>query len=252
MTTSEETRDGFLGGRLTISQPRFGYRAGVDPVLLAAATPAKPNQRVLDIGCGVGTAAFCLGARVSGLQLSGLEVQPAYAALARRNAGTNGIAFEVFEGDLANPPAALNEMSFDHVITNPPYYRRERSTASPHEGRDIALAGSTSLETWIDFATRRLLPKGYLTLIQRADRLADVLRAMDLRVGSIRIRPISARIGRAAELVIVQARKGGRADLVLEAPFIMHDGTHHDSDRDDYTIEARSILRNGAPLEWSS
>ena len=34
------TRDAFLGGRVTLLQPRRGYRAGTDPVLLAASVEA--------------------------------------------------------------------------------------------------------------------------------------------------------------------------------------------------------------------
>ena len=78
----ELTHDGFLGGRLHLWQPRRGYRAGVDPVLLAASVPAQAGQSVLDLGCGAGAAMLCLGVRVPGLDLNGLEVQPDYAALA--------------------------------------------------------------------------------------------------------------------------------------------------------------------------
>ena len=66
------THDAFLGGRLHLWQPRRGYRAGVDPVLLAASVPAKAGQSVLDLGCGAGAAALCLGAREPGLELLGM------------------------------------------------------------------------------------------------------------------------------------------------------------------------------------
>ena len=72
---SETREDAFLGGRLTIRQPVRGYRAGADPVFLAAAVAAKPGERVLELGCGVGTALLCLGARVAGLDLTGVERQ---------------------------------------------------------------------------------------------------------------------------------------------------------------------------------
>ena len=80
-----------------------GSRAATDPVLLAAFVPARPGERVLDLGCGAGTAGLCLAARVPGLELHGLEVQPAYAELARRNAADNRLALTVHEGDCAGP-----------------------------------------------------------------------------------------------------------------------------------------------------
>ncbi|MEF9604914.1 methyltransferase domain-containing protein, partial [Paracoccus sp. PXZ] len=113
---TELREDGFLGDRLRIAQPARGYRAGADAVMLAAACPARAGESVLELGCGAGVAMLCLGARVPGLRLVGLELQPAYADLARRNAAANAIEAELHEGDLARMPAALRGQSFDHVI----------------------------------------------------------------------------------------------------------------------------------------
>lgn len=60
------SHDQFLGGRLMVAQPKTGYRAGVDPVLLAASVPAVRGESVLELGCGVGVASLCLAARVPG------------------------------------------------------------------------------------------------------------------------------------------------------------------------------------------
>ncbi|MCZ8088489.1 MAG: methyltransferase, partial [Rhodobacteraceae bacterium] len=84
--------DKFLMGRLRLLQPVKGYRAATDPVLLAAACPARAGETVLDLGCGAGAAGLCLATRVPGVVLAGLEVQPEYADLARRNADRNGVA----------------------------------------------------------------------------------------------------------------------------------------------------------------
>jgi len=201
------SRDAFLDGQIHVFQPKRGYRAGVDPVLLAAATPARSGQTVLELGCGAGVASLCLHARVAGLSLTGVEVQPFYAALAQRNAVENGADMTVCVADLRDLPQDIRARSFDHVIANPPYYERARSTASEDEGRDIALAGETPLATWVDVAARRLAPKGYLTMIQKADRLPELLCALEGRLGSVRVRAVQPRVGRVAELVLVQARK---------------------------------------------
>ena len=114
--------DAFLGGRLVLRQPARGYRAGADAVMLAAACPAEQGQRVLELGCGAGVALFCLGARVPGLDLTGLERQPALAELARHNAAATGIAARIVAGDLAGMPPGLRAEAFDHVIANPPFF----------------------------------------------------------------------------------------------------------------------------------
>ncbi len=238
--------DKFLCGRLRLLQPIKGYRAATDPVLLAAACPAEPGQSVLDLGCGAGAAALCLGRRVPGLTLAGLELQPAYADLARRNAERNGIPVEVHEGDLGRMPSALRR-DFDHVIANPPYYHAGGSP-SPVTARARAMQVDTPLSAWVAAATRRLRPGGWLTLICGADGLPEVIAALPPKLGSAAVLPLAAREGRAALRVIIQARKGGRAPFRLLAPFVIHAGAAHDGDRESYTPAANAVLRDGADL----
>lgn len=244
----ELTCDGFLGGRLRIWQPRHGYRAAADPVLLAATVPARPGEAVLELGCGAGVASLCLGLRVPGLRLAGIELQPAYAALARRNAAENGIVFDVFEGDLARLPAALRAQDVDHVMANPPFFPAGGGTGARDAGREVAQREATPLAAWIDAGLRRLRPGGRITLIQIAERLPDLLAPLAGRAGDITVLPVAAREGRAAGRVIVQARKGGRGPFRLLAPLVLHAGVCHERDGDDHTDAARAILRDGAPL----
>lgn len=236
-----ETRDAFLGGRVEAFQPQKGFRSGIDAVLLAAAVPANKGEQVLELGCGAGVASLCLKARVP-VGITGLERQAEYVALARRN-GLN-----VLHGDLAHMPEALRGRSFDHVMANPPYHIASQRSAASDVGREGALAEETPLFAWVDAAIRRLKPKGYLTIIQKAERLPDLLSAMDARLGSLRVLPLVPRVGRDAHLVLVQARKGGRAAFVLRAPLILHEGEKHDRDGESYTQIVRAILRDGAPL----
>jgi tRNA1(Val) A37 N6-methylase TrmN6 len=240
------TDDKFLCGRLRLLQPERGYRAATDAVLLAAACPVGPGQSVLDLGCGAGAASLCLGARVPGLRLSGLEVQPEYADLARRNAARNGMEMEVVEGDLAHMPRALRR-DFDHVIANPPWYP-PGGTPSPVAVRARALQVSLPLSLWVQVATRRLAPGGWLTLIAGADSLPDLLGALAPKLGSAAVLPLAPRQGRAALRVILRARKGGRAPFRLLAPFVIHRGDAHDGDRESYTPAANAVLRDGADL----
>ena len=217
-----------------------------------AAPRALGQVRVLDLGCGAGAALLCLGARVPGLALHGVELQPAYARLCRQNAERNGIEAQIWEADISALPGPLRSESFDHVIMNPPYFQRDRGSASPVDHRDTAFGGATPLAVWIDGATRRLKPKGHLMLIQKADRLADVLGALDDRMGSIGVWPIAGRAGRSADRILVRARKGGRAPLQLGAPIVLHSGKSHTQDAEDYCPEIHKILRHAAPLALPS
>ncbi len=242
------TTDAFLGGRLTVRQPKAGYRAGVDPVLLAAAVPARPGEAVLELGCGAGVASLCLGRRVAGVALAGVEVQGDYAALARENAAANGIAMEVVEGDLARMPGTLRARSFDHVIANPPYFRRAAGTPARDARREAAFGEVTPLGVWVDAGMRRLRPGGRFTLIQRAERLPDVLAAFAGRQAALALLPMIPRAGREATLVILAAVKGGRAPFRLLAPLVLHEGATHLRDGEDHAAPVRAVLRDGASL----
>lgn len=246
----ELTRNAFLGGAIEALQPTKGYRAGVDAVLLAAAVPAVNGQSVLELGCGAGVASLCLARRVPNLRMTGVELQPDYVDLAHRNAAGNGIGMEVFAGDLRSLPKPVRARGFDHVLANPPYFQRSKGTAARDIGRDIALAGETPLADWVSAAAKRLKPKGYATFIQDIRRLPELLAEVSGRLGSVEILPLSARQSRAPHLVILRARKGGRADFKLHYPRVMHEGDHHDEDRESYSAEFSDILREAAPLTF--
>jgi tRNA1Val (adenine37-N6)-methyltransferase len=244
------TRDAVLGGRLMLWQPRKGFRFGIDAVLLAAAVPARSGQRVLELGCGVGTAVFCLGARVQGLALTGVERQPDYAALAMRNADDNGVAARILTADLMTLPPPVRAEAFDHILMNPPYFDRTRSLDAADAGRNAARGGDTALTDWVTVAARRLAPRGTLTIIQRATRLPEILTACDGRLGSLTVLPLSARSGRAPEHIILRAVKDGQAPFRLLAPLVLHDGAAHESDAESYTAPIRAVLREGTALPW--
>jgi tRNA1Val (adenine37-N6)-methyltransferase len=241
------TLDALLGGRIRLWQPRAGYRAATDPVLLAAFTPARPGERVLELGLGAGAAALCLARRVPGLDLHGLELQPAYAELARRNAAENGLPLEVHEGDLRRMPPALRRLGFDHVLANPPFHPASASPA-PDPGRDLAHREAAPLAAWIDAGLRRLRPGGRLALIHRAARLDAILAALAGRAGGVEVLPVAPRADQPASRVLVRARKGSKAPLTLCFPLTFHRGSAHEADGESYTPEAQRLLRDMGEL----
>lgn len=240
----DTTLDAFLGGRLRIMQPRIGYRAATDPVLLAAACPAIAGEQVLDVGAGVGTAAFCLGARVPGLRLIGVEAQPDYAALSERNAALNQAPdWTAHVGDIAAPSKAIKALTVDHVITNPPFFAEQEVAALPIAAKDRAHREAAALAEWVDFCLRRLRPRGRLTMIHRSERLPELLAALTGRAGSITLHPLWPRPGAAAKRFLLSAVKEGKGPLRLTAGTVLHGPSG-----DHFTDAAEAILRGGAAL----
>lgn len=244
------SENAFLGGRLRILQPLKGYRAGVDPVLLAASIPAVRGQSVLELGCGSGVASLCLGARVANLDLNAIELQADYADLARRNSVLNGIDLKVETGDLLHLPDKIRMRQFDHVIANPPYFLRSKGSIAKDAGREVAMGEATPLADWIKIAAKRCAPKGYVSMIQRAERLGDMVAEFSQVLGGITVQPFVPRRGRRAQLVIVRGCVGGRGDFSLMDAIKMHRGRTHVKDAENYTKSIRSVLRDQAAINF--
>jgi tRNA1(Val) A37 N6-methylase TrmN6 len=242
--------DTVLGGRVKLQQPRAGYRAAIDPILLAAAVPAKAGESILDVGCGVGTAGLCVAKRmelngVGDFEIIGVDAQPLLINLANDNVTINlyGDKVRFTLGDIAHDLPDAGAERFDHVLTNPPYLPADAADASPDPIKAAANIETTvNLERWLQFCLKVLKPKGYLTMIHRADRIDEILFHLSGKTGDIVICPLWPKAGESAKRIIVQARKGSKTGSTLLPGLILHraDGS--------YTAEADEILQKAAPL----
>lgn len=253
LASDDLTDDAFLGGSVSILQPRRGYRAGVDAVLLAASVPlsAGDGGRVLDVGAGVGTVGLSLARRATSARVVLLEKDPALADLARRNSIRNGLSDRVgvVEADVLAPAAALAGLgvgaeTFDHVLANPPFHQEGRGTAAadPTKARAHAMAEG-GLDAWLRTIARVTAPGGTATLVHKAEALEQLLAAMDGRLGAIKVLPIHPRAGAVAHRVIVRGTKGSRAPLTLLAGLILH------GEGSAFTPAAEAVLRHGQALD---
>lgn len=246
------TEDAVLGGWVVLRQPAKGYRAAIDPVLLAAAVPAREGEWVLDVGAGVGAAALCLARRVPGCRVKGLEIQRELVHLATENIVLNGFAgrVDIMLGNLVKPPPKLVPGGYHHVMANPPYLEPAANDVSPDPRRRMAtIEGAGGLAAWVDHCLTMARPGGTLTLIQRADRLDSLLPLLSRRAGDIAVFPLwsfdpfDPSLARPASRVIVRAKVGSHAPLKLFGGMVLHrpDGA--------YSEAAEAVLRHGAPIK---
>ena len=247
------TDDHVLGGKLLLRQPASGHRAGHDAILLAAATSARSGQRVMDFGAGVGTAGLAVAKRVEGLSLALIEVNPDFADLARHNAEANGLAAEVITLDLAAnaetfAAAGLPPDSADAILMNPPFNDPARHRASPDKTRQIAhVATEETMATWIHAARRVLKSNGVLTMIWRADGIADVLMALDRGFGSLALMPVHGDASAPAIRILVRAVKGGRAPAAIHPGIALRDAKGAPDAHIQQILEGRAVLPWASP-----
>jgi tRNA1(Val) A37 N6-methylase TrmN6 len=245
--------DMVLGGRLRLRQPRRGHRVGHDAVLLAAFCPARAGDRIIELGAGVGAAGLALAARVPGTAVTLIELDPQLAALAAENARLNGlvervraIALDALAGPRAFAAAGIAPQSATRVLMNPPFNDPARLRTSPDARRAQAHAASRdTLAAWIRTAARLLRPRGTLTLIFRADGLADLLSWLGTAFGAVTVQPVHPRADRPAVRVLLRATLASRGPLVLLPGLILADAAGHP------TPEAEAVLRAGAALPWA-
>ena len=240
------TKDSFLGGGIKIWQPKKGYRAGIDPILLAASVNVSEGQKVLDLGCGVGTASFAIGYRVKNVELYGIEIQKVFVDLANLNSEENGIELKLECSNISNLSSNINSKSFDHVIANPPYFDRKTSVRSENVSKEKSFGDTCSISEWLKVAAKRVTPKGFVHFIIRSDRLPEVFSNMPNSLGSLVITPIFSRKNENAKLSILHAKKNGRAGFIISPPIILHP-LKSDS-REKYVPKVDQVLRNGASL----
>jgi len=241
------TTDGMLGGRLRIAQQQVGYRAGADAALLAAACAAAPGARLIEVGCGVGAALLAAAARQPKVRFMGIEIDPVAVELGRANIATNDMAdrVNIVQGDVAAPFSRLGQPAFDGALANPPFFDDPGALRGPSPAKVRAWISPEGLAVWITFMTRAVREGGDITLIHRADRLADLLALLNGKCGSIQVRPIHPRADAPAKRVLVRAVKTRKGPLRLLPPLVLHDrsGSKH-------TEETERLLRGETALDW--
>lgn len=216
------TKDSWYDGSLVLWQPRDGFRATTDAILLAAAVDPKADH-ALELGAGGGAASLALARRCPGMRITAVERDPLMAKILERNIKANALAdrisprhADIFDAE-AEP--AWRE-GHDHVFLNPPY-NDTASTQSGDERRKAAVAAD-HLRGWIRAGIRALVPRGQITLISRVDRLHEILEALEAeKASAVVIRMVHAEAQHPAIRILVRARKGIAGRLEILPPLVL-------------------------------
>ena len=222
------TRDAFLGGRLAVSQPLKGFRAGLDSVLLGAAVSAG-SATLLDLGTGAGTAALVALADRPGLTATLCDSDPEMLALAVLNLAANGFAgraetllLDITAKGSVRAAAGLPQDHFASVIANPPFFDPGRGSSPAEQRADARHMPDGALDLWVKAAAGHAAPGGEVIFIHVAAALPLLLSAFTARFGAVTILPLLPRQGEPASRVLIRGIKGSRAPFALLAARALH------------------------------
>ncbi|MFH1137985.1 MAG: methyltransferase [Pseudomonadota bacterium] len=220
------TRDAIFNGRVSLVQPRRGYRFSLDALLLADFAAARPGTTVVDLGAGVGVVSLALARRLGRGRIFAVEIQARPAWCARENfraaaAGPDLLVLEMDWNDLQ--PRDLGG-PVDFVVANPPFRALGMGRVNPNEEEAAARHEfKGGLKTAIKTAAGILAPKGRMAVIYPAARLAGLIHELkNARLEPKKLRLIHGRPGDPARLALVEARKNGREELTVFPPLFVY------------------------------
>lgn len=209
------------------------FKLGTDCVLLADFVNAGAAKRGVDLGCASGAIMLLLLARTEKLHMTGLELLPEAAALARENMAANGLGerSEIICGDIRRVREVLPAGGFDLVAANPPYYPAKSGAVSPDAKRAGARGElECTLEDICAAAKWLLRTGGALTLVHKPERLSKVFCTMSAHgIEPKRLRCVHARSDSAPSLVLIEGRRGGKPGLSFLPPLILADADGSES-----------------------
>ena len=232
MMNDDERIDDLQRNGYRIIQNKDCFCFGMDAVLLSSFAKAEKGERVLDLGTGNGVIPILMQAKNPGAFFAGLEIQKVSADLARRSVELNGIGeyVNIVQGDIKEASAIFGGASFNVVTTNPPYMNENHGIVNPDSAKAIARHELLcTLEDVVREASKCLKMRGRFYMVHRPQRLVEIFDTMKrYHLEPKRMRMVHPHEDKEANMVLIEAVKGGRTLLKTEQPLVVYndDGTY--------------------------
>lgn len=208
-----------------IIQKKKGFCFGMDAVLLSGFAWVRKGEKAIDLGTGTGIIPILLEAKTEGIAFTGLEIQKEMADMAMRSVRLNRLEdkIHIVQGDLKEANRIFGKASFDVVTANPPYMTGQSGLKNPHEPK--AISRHEIFCTWEDVVreTKLLLkPGGRFYLVHRPRRLAEIISVLkSYELEPKRMKMVHPFADREANMVLIEAVKGGGTMMKIEAPIVV-------------------------------
>jgi len=229
MTTNlmeNERLDDLQRNELKIIQKTDGFCFGMDAVLLSGFATVKPGEKVLDMGTGTGIIPLLLSAKTKGEHFTGLEIQESIADMAARSVALNHLEekIAIVNGDIKEASRIFGAASFDVVTTNPPYMNDSHGLKNPTEVKAISRHEVLcTLDDVVREGSKVLKSGGRMYMVHRPHRLIEIITAMkQYKLEPKRMKMVHPFQDKEANMVLIEAVKGGGSWLKMEAPIIVY------------------------------
>ena len=221
-----ERLDDLQRNGLKIIQKTDGFCFGMDAVLLSGFASVKPGERALDLGTGTGIIPLLLSAKTKGDHFTGLEIQTEIMKMAQRSVALNGLEkkIDIIQGDIKEASRIFGAASFDVVTSNPPYMNDAHGLKNPGDVKAISRHEVLcTLEDVVREGTKALKPGGRFYMVHRPHRLAEIITVMrQYKLEPKRMKFVHPFADKDANMVLIEAVRGGGAWLKLEPPVIVY------------------------------
>lgn len=209
-----------------IIQKQNGFCFGMDAVLLSGFANVKPGERAVDLGTGTGIIPILLEAKYDGIHYTGLEIQEEVADMARRSVALNHLEdkISIVTGDIKEASRLFGAASFDVVTSNPPYMNDAHGLKNPDLPKAIARHEVLcTLDDVTREASRLLKPGGRLYMVHRPHRLIEIITSLkNYGMEPKRMKMVHPFVDREANMVLIEAVRGGKSMIKVEAPIIVY------------------------------
>ncbi|MFV0498994.1 MAG: tRNA1(Val) (adenine(37)-N6)-methyltransferase [Bacilli bacterium] len=216
-----------------IIQRTDGFSFSLDSVLLANfATINKKVSKIVDLGCGNAPIPIILSTYTNA-SIIGVEILDVSSNLAKRSVALNNLEkqIEIICDDYKMIHKKIGHDIYDLVISNPPYFKiNETSNLNNSKFKKIARHEThASLDDVLNTAKILLKNNGYFAMVHRPNRLVEITHKMKVnKIEPKRIKFVYPKIGKDANLILIEGRKNGNEGLKVEKPLFIHndDGSY--------------------------
>lgn len=240
MEKNELTSSPFIRGKIQVIQRKSGYRFNLDSILLAYFSKLKNNSKVIDLGTGSGILILLLNLKYKNIKFYAVEVQKSLYEIAKQNFKINNVEVNLFLENVKNIKNLFKNQSFDFVITNPPFFKKEMAKAKNKEVQIGKAEVEGTLEDFISASSYLLKNSGKLFLINNIGRLSETIFLMKkYKIQPKRWRFVHPTINENATNFLVEGIKGGKeSGEIVERPLIIYE----DPKNKIYTEELEYVL----------